>query len=44
MRSGVVSLPIWFVFRINADDPRPMPWLRVRLSCALGNTLYPHPQ
>jgi hypothetical protein len=41
---GVVSLPTWFVFRVNDDDPHPMPWLRVKLSCALGAALYPHPQ
>jgi len=41
---GVVSLPAWFVFRVNDDDPHPMPWVRVRLSCAVGNALYPHPQ
>lgn len=41
---GVVSLPRAFVFRINLDDPHPMPWIRVKLSCALGNALYPHPQ
>jgi hypothetical protein len=41
---GVVSLPSWFVFRANEDDPHPMPWIRVKLSCAIGNGLYPHPQ
>ena len=41
---GVVSLPSWFVFRVNADDPHPMPWIRVKLSCAIGDALYPHPQ
>jgi hypothetical protein len=41
---GVVSLPRWFVFRVNADDPHPIPWLRVKVSCAMGNALYPHPQ
>lgn len=41
---GVVSLPRAFVFRISAQDPHPSPWLRVRLSCAMGNALYPHPQ
>jgi len=29
---GVVSLPRVFVFRLNVDDPHPVPWLRVRLS------------
>ncbi len=41
---GVVSLPRPFVFRINLDDPHPMPWIRVKLSCAIGSALYPHPQ
>jgi hypothetical protein len=41
---GVVSLPRAFVFRINMDDPRPFPWIRVRLSAAMGRALYPHPQ
>jgi hypothetical protein len=41
---GVVSLPSWFVFRVNADDPHPIPWIRVKLSCAVGDALYPHPQ
>jgi len=42
---GVVSLPRPFVFRINVDDPHPVPWIRVKLSCAIGNALYPtHPQ
>ena len=41
---GVVSLPRPFVFRINFDDPHPTPWIRVKLSCAIGDGLYPHPQ
>jgi hypothetical protein len=41
---GVVSLPRPFVFRINFDDPHPTPWIRVKLSCAIGDALYPHPQ
>lgn len=41
---GVVSLPRPFVFRINVDDPHPTPWIRVKLSCAIGDKLYPHPQ
>jgi hypothetical protein len=41
---GVVSLPKAFVFRVNVDDPHPPPWIRVRLSCAMGAMLYPHPQ
>jgi hypothetical protein len=41
---GVVSLPRAFVFRLNFDDPHPVPWIRVKLSCAIGDSLYPHPQ
>lgn len=41
---GVVSLPRAFVFRISLDDPHPIPWIRVKLSCAMGQALYPHPQ
>jgi len=41
---GVVSLPRAFVFRLNVDDPHPTPWIRVKLSCAMGQALYPHPQ
>lgn len=41
---GVVSLPRVFVFRLNANDPHPMPWIRVKLSCAIGKALFPHPQ
>jgi hypothetical protein len=41
---GVVSLPRAFVFRINVDDPHPSPWIRVKLSAAIGQALYPDPQ
>jgi len=41
---GVVSLPRPFIFRTNDDDPHPMPWMRVHLSAAIGQALYPHPQ
>jgi hypothetical protein len=40
---GVVSLPRAFVFRLDADDPHPSPWIRVKLSAALGHALYPQP-
>lgn len=39
-----MSLPAVFVFRIELQDPHPTPWIRVKLSCALGHALYPHPQ
>ncbi|MGY0231800.1 hypothetical protein [Longispora urticae] len=41
---AVVSLPRWAVFRPGGEDPHPVPWLRVLLSCAFGRALYPHPQ
>lgn len=41
---GVVSLPSAFVFRVGLDDPHPIPWIRVKLSCALGRALFPDPQ
>jgi len=41
---GVVSLPRAFVFRIDAEDPHPTPWLRLLLSAAMGAALYPDPQ
>jgi hypothetical protein len=40
---GVVSLPRAFVFRLNVDDPHPVPWIRVKLSAALGRVLHPQP-
>ena len=41
---GVVSLPKYFVLRINVDDPHPFPWIRVLLSSTVGQMLYPAPQ
>lgn len=41
---GVVALPRAFVFRIGADAPHPPPYVRVRLSCAMGRALFPDPQ
>jgi hypothetical protein len=41
---GVVSMPRAFVFRVNLDDPHPMPWVRVKVSCALGKRMYPDAQ
>lgn len=41
---SLVSLPRAFVFRIDTADPHPAPWIRVKLSCAMGRALYPHPQ
>ena len=41
---GVVALPRAFIFRLALDDPHPPPWVRVRLSAAMGAALYPDPQ
>jgi len=41
---SVVSLPRAFVFRVQLDDPHPFPWIRVKLSAAMGALLYPEPQ
>lgn len=41
---GLLSLPRPFVFRYNPNDPHPVPWIRVKLSCAIGEAMYPHPQ
>jgi hypothetical protein len=38
---GVVSLPRAFVFRITLNDPHPSPWIRVKLSTAIGQALFP---
>ena len=32
------------MFRIASDDPHPSAWIRVHLSCAFGDALYPDPQ
>ncbi len=40
---AVVSLPRPFVFRLQTDDPHPAPWIRVKLSAALGKAMYPQP-
>lgn len=41
---GVLSLPAPLLFRYNADDPHPLPWLRVKIGCAMGRELFAHPQ
>ncbi|HSY25299.1 MAG TPA: hypothetical protein VK841_24405 [Polyangiaceae bacterium] len=41
---SVVSLPRYFVFRTVPDDPHPTPWIRMKLSCAMGRALFPDPQ
>jgi hypothetical protein len=41
---SVVSLPSYFVFRIATDAPHPFPWIRVKISIAIGRILFPHAQ
>ncbi len=41
---NVVSLPRYFMFRINGEDPHPFPWIRVKLSIAFGKILFPGAQ
>ena len=41
---NVVSLPRAFMFRLDGEDPHPMPWIRAKLGCAMGRVLYPHHQ
>jgi hypothetical protein len=41
---AVVSLPRPFVFRLNMNDPHPTPWLRVKISCAIGERLFQDPR
>lgn len=41
---NVVSVPSYFVFRLNTDDPHPPPWIRARLSIAFGAALFPDQQ
>ncbi len=41
---GVVTLPGYFQFRFDLDDPHPAPYIRVQLSCRIGKILFPDPQ
>jgi hypothetical protein len=41
---GVVSLPAYFQFRLDLNDPHPAPFVRVLLSCRTGGILFPDPQ
>lgn len=41
---SVLCLPRAFIFRFNMDDPHPFPWIRLKLSIAMGNHLFPDPQ
>lgn len=38
---SVVTLPGAFVTRFSPDDPHPPPWIRVKISAAIGARLYP---
>lgn len=38
---GVLGLPRPFVFRVGTVDPHPTPWIRVLISAAIGEALYP---
>jgi hypothetical protein len=38
---SVVSLPKPFVTRVSLEGPHPTPWIRVKISAAIGKALYP---
>lgn len=40
---GVVSLPKYFQFRLDLDDPHPAPYMRVCISCSFGKLIFPDP-
>jgi hypothetical protein len=41
---GVVTLPKYFQFRLDLNDPHPAPYVRVQLTCAFGKRIFPHVQ
>ena len=41
---GVVGLPKAFVSRFITDDVHPVPWIRVKISIAIGKSLFPDVQ
>ena len=41
---AVMNLPRLYIFRDGTRRLHPTPWIRVKLSCALGDALRPHPQ
>lgn len=41
---GVVTLPGYFQFRLDLQDPHPAPYVRVKLSCEFGKALFPDAQ
>lgn len=41
---NVVTLPKYFQFRLDLEDPHPAPYVRVQVSCSFGKKMFPHPQ
>ncbi len=41
---SVVTLPSYFQFRLDLEDPHPAPYVRVWVSCAFGEKMFPHPR
>ncbi len=41
---AVVTLPPPAVFHGGISNPHPIPWIRVLISAAIGDALFPHPQ
>lgn len=41
---SVLSLPSHFIFKLVPNDPHPIPYIRVKISCAIGEKLYPDKQ
>jgi hypothetical protein len=41
---SVVTLPKYFQFRLDLEDPHPAPYVRVWVSCAFGEKMFPNPQ
>jgi len=41
---SVVTLPKYFQFRLDLEDPHPAPYVRVWASCAFGAKMFPHKQ
>jgi len=41
---SVVTLPKYFQFRLDLEDPHPAPYVRVWVSCAFGEKMFPHNQ
>jgi hypothetical protein len=39
---SVVTLPRYFQFRFDLEDPHPAPYMRVQIAIAFGKKLYPH--